>query len=194
MNGRKDISSASTLYISAILYISDFISVIITSVILFMLLLLPWMVPVAPSLCSLRRQICALVVPWLLSFVTRCHNSRSVPLILLFLLENRGLLDNRWLFSLWGAPAKTKEAAVRLTVVFLNSGKGSSQNLTPIYSGCANLITFSPQPCFHLKVCHNADFFFLPPHNKRKEDWKDPAKSAIKSRLCTLFSKFHYTF
>lgn len=111
---------------------------------------------------SLRKQICALVVSWLLSFVTRCHNSRSVPPILLFLLENVVLLDNRWLSSLWGAPAKQKKPAVMLTVVFLNNRKRSSK-LTPIYSGCASLITFSPQTCCHLKVCHNAlerDGFF----------------------------------
>lgn len=41
-------------------------------------------------------------VLWLLSFVTRCHNSPSVPLIPLLLLENAGFLDNRWLSSLWG--------------------------------------------------------------------------------------------
>lgn len=48
-----------------------------------------------------------------------------------------------------------KKHAVRLTVVFLNNGKRSSK-LTPIYSGCANLLTLSSQKCCRLKVCHNA--------------------------------------
>lgn len=64
----------------------------------FVLLWLSWMMPIVPPLLPWGSRF----VLWLLWFVTRCHNSTSVPLVPLLSLENAGFLDNRWLSSLWG--------------------------------------------------------------------------------------------
>jgi len=61
-----------------------------------MQLLLSWLISIVPFLYFLQEaKICALVVSWLLSFITWCHSSRFVLLILLFMLGKVLLFDNR---------------------------------------------------------------------------------------------------
>lgn len=121
-----------------------------------------------------EAKICAFVVSWLLSFITCCHNSRFMLLILLFLLEKVLLLDIRWSSSLWGASSKQKKNknktdAVSLTVFFLNNRKRSSK-LAPIYADCANLKTCSSQRCCCLRhaILHLKGFVCLFQITKRR--------------------------
>lgn len=143
---------------------------LISSGILFMLLLLSWLMPVGSSLCLPQEaDLCfgsllpALVCDRLPQFQLRA-SPPPVP------VTKWGTLGQEMIVLSLGGSCKATKASWELPVVFLNNGKRSPQ-LALIYSGCASLITFSPQPCCHLKVCHNAlerDFFFPLPRKTGK--------------------------